>query len=279
MAVKIAVTGAAGFIGRRVAADLAQRGLSPALVYRPSTPASTSIRQHIVRLDLSAADDTVFDSMGKPDCLIHLAWEGLPNYRAPRHVEHELPSQFRMLKAMVEHGLDNLVVAGTCFEYGLQSGMLSESLPPRPVTAYGIAKNTLRSQLQALQSIRPFRLTWARLFYVYGDGQAVTSLFSQLKSAAERGEKSFDMSGGEQLRDYLPVEAAASSIVKLALGGRNHGIINVCSGQPISIRNLVERWIRQYGWSIEPNLGRHPYPDYEPMAFWGDVSKLRAAAS
>jgi dTDP-6-deoxy-L-talose 4-dehydrogenase (NAD+) len=40
------------------------------------------------------------------------------------------------------------------------------------------------------------------------------------------------------------------------------------------VRRLVEQWIERNGWSIDLELGRYPYPDYEPMAFWGDRRKL-----
>jgi nucleoside-diphosphate-sugar epimerase len=82
------------------------------------------------------------------------------------------------------------------------------------------------------------------------------------------------MSGGEQLRDYLAVEQAADHLVALAGKRREHGIVNVCSGRPVSVRALVEGWIAANGWSIELDLGRYPYPAHEPMAFWGDATKL-----
>jgi nucleoside-diphosphate-sugar epimerase len=82
------------------------------------------------------------------------------------------------------------------------------------------------------------------------------------------------MSGGEQLRDYLPVSEVARSLVALVLKQADIGVVNVCSGQPVSVRKLVEGWIAENDWSIDLNLGRYPYPDYEPMAFWGDRRKL-----
>ena len=169
------------------------------------------------------------------------------------------------------------VVAGTCFEYGMQSGALVETQEPAPANAYAIAKDKLRRGLEALQRERPFALTWARLFYLHGEGQAETALWSQLRRAAESGAATFPMSGGEQLRDYLPVERAAAELVALALQRRSLGVVNVCSGEPVSVRALVERWIAAHGWSIRPELGRYPYPAHEPMAFWGDRAKLQHA--
>jgi dTDP-6-deoxy-L-talose 4-dehydrogenase (NAD+) len=82
------------------------------------------------------------------------------------------------------------------------------------------------------------------------------------------------MSGGEQLRDYLPAAEVARHLVSLAIGGKDPGIVNICSGKPVSIRSLVEGWIAENGWSIDLNRGLYPYPDYEPMAFWGDRQKM-----
>lgn len=267
---KVAVTGATGFIGRHVVAELAVRAVEVVAVVRPSSTKNLALTAgKVVSLDLHEAPANALEVMGCPDVLIHLAWDGLPNYKSLHHFEAELPAQYRFLKGLIESGLQNLVVAGTCFEYGMQSGPLSVDNESRPTNPYGFAKDALRRQLKYLQSVNPYALTWARLFYLYGEGQPGTSLYPQLKSAVARGDKAFNMSGGEQLRDYLDVADAAKQIVSLALERKNHEIVNVCSGKPTSVRRLVEGWIEENGWPIILNLGYYPYPDYEPMAFWG----------
>jgi dTDP-6-deoxy-L-talose 4-dehydrogenase (NAD+) len=110
---------------------------------------------------------------------------------------------------------------------------------------------------------------------MYGVGQSGCSLFSMLRDAVARGDRVFDMSGGEQVRDYLPVQEVARVIVQLALSGADLGTVNICSGKPVSVRNLVKGWLTENGWEIQLNLGHFPYPDYEPMTFWGDDTKLQ----
>jgi dTDP-6-deoxy-L-talose 4-dehydrogenase (NAD+) len=273
----VAVTGATGFVGRYVVAELTRRGIETIASARTVPPAGAVGGRKMVPLDLGSPPADAFEALGRPDALIHLAWGGLPNYLSLHHFEDELPKQYRFLQSLVRAGLGTLVVTGTCFEYGASSGCLSEAQESRPTNPYGFAKNVLREQLEYLRRSVAFNLVWARLFYMHGDGQAPNSLWPQLKSAAERKDPSFSMSGGEQLRDYLPVTEVASHLVSLALARKDIGLVNVCSGKPVSVRNLVERWIADNGWSISPKLGVYPYPTYEPMAFWGDASKLQQA--
>ena len=272
---KVAVTGARGFIGRHVVAQVEGRGISPTLVCRPgSTMPERWSRHRVIEMDIAAAPPDAYERLGMPRILIHLAWGGLPNYASPRHVARELPAHRAFLTGLLAAGLHALTVAGTCLEYGMQSGALREDIPAAPVTAYGTAKDELRKDLEQLRTVAPFDLTWARLFYLHGEGQAAGSLLPQLEGAIGRGDATFDMSGGEQLRDYLPVDEAARYLVLLALNGRDNGVVNVCSGRPISVRDLVGAVIARRGASIRLNLGRFPYPDYEPMSFWGDRQKL-----
>jgi len=272
---KVAITGSMGFIGRHVLAELAKHPVDVIAVARrlPADPPELP-QGKIVQLDIQDASSDTFALMGNPDVVVHLAWGGLPNYKSLHHSEQELPMQYRFLRTLVQSGLGSIVVAGTCFEYGMQSGPLSEDMETRPSNPYGFAKDALRRQLEYLRAVHPFALTWARLFYLYGEGQPENSLLPQLKRAVQRGDKVFNMSGGKQLRDYLPVTDVAKYLVALALARKDIGVVNICSGKPISVRKLVEDWVEENGWAIDLNLGYYSYPDYEPLAFWGTRSKL-----
>jgi nucleoside-diphosphate-sugar epimerase len=269
---KVAVTGARGFVGRHVIGELARRDIEVIATERPGVvrerPAAANIRW--VALDIAKPPENSFAALDRPDVLLHLAWDGLPNYRSLHHFETELPLQYGFLSNVVRKGLPALVTVGTCFEYGQQSGPLAANLETRPTNPYGFAKDALRKKLQYLKGAHPYKLTWARLFYMYGNDQPGTSLLPLLKAAVAAGDREFPMSGGEQLRDYLPVTEVARRLVDLAANPGDPGPINLCSGRPISVRRLVEGWIEQNGWKIEPKYGALPYPDYEPMAFWGN---------
>lgn len=275
---KIAITGASGFIGRHVLTELEQHKMDVVAVTRDAAHlADLALSCRVVEMDIAVPKENYFDLLGRPDVLIHLAWDGLPNYKSLHHFETELPRQFGFLKAMVDAGLPSLFVTGTCFEYGMQSGPLGRDIPTKPNNPYGYAKDALRQQLEYLKTYANFSLTWARLFYMYGEGQPSTSLYSQLKEAVLNGEKVFNMSGGEQLRDFMPAQEVARQIVQLAMNPHDVGVVNICSGKPISVRRLVEQWVSDNGWDIKLNLGYYPYPDYEPMAFWGEIGLVNTA--
>lgn len=224
--------------------------------------------------DIANPPKDLFSLLGRPEIVVHLAWGQLQNYSSRNHYDVELPMHYRFLELLVRSGARKVVVAGTCFEYGRRNGCLYEELAPNPENPYGYAKDALRRQLDFLRKELGFELIWIRLFYLYGEGQGGHTLFGQLAAAIERGDEFFPMTGGEQLRDYLPVEKAATAIATIATIEVQSQSINVSSGNPRSIRSLVEAKIQEAGSQITPLLGFLPYSEHEAMAFWGCRRKL-----
>jgi dTDP-6-deoxy-L-talose 4-dehydrogenase (NAD+) len=277
---RILVTGATGFIGRHVTEYLLSRGCSlitTAINSREEIDISYPLLRETeyIPKNLNDRDENYYAFFGKPDCVIHLSWEGLPNYNDLFHIERNLSTNYYFIKNMVQNGLSNITIAGTCFEYGLQNGKLSEEIPAMPATVYGLAKDTLRKFVEVLQIKYPFSMKWIRLFYPYGHGQGKKSLWTQMEEAIANKQEQFNMSLGEQLRDYLPVTCVAEYISKIALQNEQSGIINCCSGKPVSVRTFVERFFEERKYNIKLNRGFYPYPEYEPFAFWGDTAKLK----
>jgi len=267
--VPIIVSGATGFIGRHIVPLLLQRGYAVVALGRNKEKA----RQHAWHESVDFHEVDMLDNCpgfipAPGSRLMHLAWSDLSDFRSLSHLEIHLQSNYRFIKHMVEHGVQTVLVTGTCLEYGHRNGPIHPDTPAQPVLPYAAAKHMLHQQLQHLRRQQDFVLKWVRLFYMYGNGQNPRSVLAQLDTAIARGERSFRMSGGEQLRDYLPVEQVAVGLVA-QLESPGQGISHVCSSTPISIRRLVEERIQQRGAKMKLELGYFPYPDYEPMAFWG----------
>ncbi|MES2893033.1 MAG: NAD(P)-dependent oxidoreductase [Bacteroidota bacterium] len=281
---KVLVTGATGFIGNHVINQLLQKNYE--VVASSSSIDKAKLKNWFASVKYIPLDLAQFDKgvnyasyFDHPDHVIHLAWEGLPNYKASFHVEKNLPRHFAFLENLTANGVTDLTVTGTCFEYGMQEGCLAESLETFPANSYAVAKDTLRKRLEILQQKTGFRLKWVRLFYMYGTGQNPNSLLSQLDQALAKAEAVFNMSGGEQQRDYLPVEQVAANILDIALQANVTGVINCCSGTPVKVKDFVENYLNAKQATIKLNLGYYPYADYEPMNFWGDDKKLNSIKS
>lgn len=278
---KVLVTGATGFIGNYVVEELLQRNYH--VITSSANEANARGKSWFTKtdyrpLDLKFLKEAVnyYDFFGAPDILIHLAWQGLPNYKDNFHLEQNLPAHKAYLENMIRNGLKNVNITGTCFEYGMQEGKLSEDMPSMPQNPYGKAKNELRIFIEGLKKTFLFDYKWIRLFYMFGKGQYAKSLLSQLQQALDKHEEIFNMSGGEQTRDFLPVEKAARYIVDISTQTQLTGIINCCSGIPVTVKQLVQNYLEEKNRTIKLNLGYYPYPDYEPMHFWGDSTNLKA---
>jgi nucleoside-diphosphate-sugar epimerase len=277
---KVLVTGATGFIGNYVVQQLLNMGCRVVA----TSISEAKARNHewfsqvkYIPFNFAQFDDNLnyYDFFDKPDLVIHLAWEGLPNYKSLFHFEENLPVQYSFLKNLVTHGAKDVTVTGTCFEYGMKEGLLREDMCAEPANPYALAKDSLRRFMQELQKLQGFQFKWIRLFYMYGKGQNPNSLLSQLERAVANGDEIFNMSGGQQVRDYLPVEKVAEYVVKTALQNNITGIVNCCGGHPVTVQQFVENYLKTRFLNIKLNLGFYPYADYEPMAFWGDNEKLK----
>ena len=276
---KIAITGATGFIGRHVRNALAKTDHNVVLVARSVERVGEKLtREEVIVTDLNESRIDWFELFGKPDAVLHLAWGGLPNYMDNYHLEVELPMQSKFLAALIESGLKKLVVTGTCYEYGMSSGALSEDQETNPNTPYGIAKDRLRKELFQLRATKSFDLTWARIFYPYGEGQSEKSIYSQLTKAISNNEKEFTMGSGAQMLDFIQVTSVAKALFAFVTETKGIGLINVGSGKPQSVIEFVNKLIYDFESSIVPRVGVVTDREYESLSFWSDNNLLDSLA-
>jgi dTDP-6-deoxy-L-talose 4-dehydrogenase (NAD+) len=280
---RVLVTGGSGFLGTPVSARLLA---NPALAVTFATRDPAALRARFPEGSYEVLAIDILDESSWRSCdfsryarMLHMAWGRLDDFEHADHLSLLLPRHQAFLRNALAQGIPSLAVTGTCLEYGLKEGCLREDMPAAPVTAYAMAKDRLRASLEQLRAIHRFSLKWIRVFYPYGPGQQPKSLLAQLDAALARGDRQFDMSPGDQQRDYLPVQDMAERIVRIFLAEQFDGIVNCCSGAPITVRRLVEAHLAARGAQMQLRLGILPYPKYEPFAFWGDTARLEAIAS
>ena len=212
----------------------------------------------------------------QPTHAILLSWPGLPHYQEIFHITRNLPACANLIEKLVNAGLQNLVVAGTCYEYGLQNGPLKEDQFTEPVNCYSIAKDSLRRLVANKYGHQGLRWCWARIFYPFGDGQNPKSLLPSLQLAIDQGAHSFAMSSGRQVRDFVPVNQVAKLLLRLSNHPVAKGIYNCGSGRPISLREIAEERVAESSAEITLKFGVYPDREDEPLAFWADTSKTNS---
>jgi len=273
---RILITGCTGFIGRSVVRHALSAGHKVTAPVRSMSKAATALPIDHPSLTLEQCDSiSSYEETGRHDALIHLAWEDVGAHTNPKNLLQNTNDQFLFLTRLIDSGVKNLTVAGTCLEYGLTDGCLSEDGRLNPVSFYGLAKMTL-SQMLAIhcQSKPGVDLKWLRYFYVYGANQRPQSLLRQLMNAIENGDEAFNMSPGDQLRDFIHVETLAHNTLMVAQQSLVTGPINIGNGKPTKVLDFVEDLIRLSKARISPNTGHYPYHPYEPFAFWANTEKM-----
>lgn len=258
----ILATGVTGFVGRQVLRALAERGCKIRVVIKGGSEDrllhAESIEKVITTADLFAEDRGWWaEACRGVDTVIHVAWYAEPGQylQSPKNSEC-LTGTLRLADGAGRAGVRRLVGIGTCFEYDLDAGLLSVETPLRPRTPYAEAKAATYSALAQLLPAKGVEFVWCRLFYLYGEGEDERRLVPYLRARLAAGEPA-ELTSGTQIRDYLDVREAGRMIADAALG-TEEGPVNICSGVPVTVRELAERIADQYGRRDLLQFGARP---------------------
>jgi nucleoside-diphosphate-sugar epimerase len=238
-------------VGRQVLRSLLDRGCAVRVVVREGSQnrlLPLDVEADVVTTpDLFSENDAWFVQVCRNiDTIIHVAWNVEPGtyLQSPKNLDC-LVGTLKLAKGAASTEVRRFVGIGTCFEYDFSGGMLNVSTPLRPLTPYAGAKAATFMALSQWLPSRHLEFAWCRLFYLYGDGEKEERFIPYLRARLATGEHA-ELTSGTQIRDYLDVQIAGELITDVALGS-DQGPINICSGIPISIRELAEKVADEYG--------------------------------
>ena len=268
------MTGAGGYIGAHVVVALADMGASVVAVDRPGRlHRHLDDRVTIVEADIFADPDGINEQVGKVDACLHLAWKSGFVHDDPVHMLR-LSDHFRFLDALARAGTAQVAVMGTVHEIGYFEGMVTGSTPTNPRSLYGVAKNALRESMTLRLEGQPTVFQWLRCFYIHGDDARNRSIFTKITEAAESGATSFPFTSGRSKFDFIEVDALGRQIAAATMQTEVDGIINCCSGVPVSLGARVEEYIKDKGYSLRLDYGAFADRVYDSPAIWGDPTKI-----
>ena len=273
----IFVTGATGFIGYNLIKKFEKKKIRVFAFYKTKKQINKKRFKYVKFFSVDIyKKKNFFKIYGVPKILIHLAWEGLPNYNEDFHLKKNLPNELFFLKSAIYNGVNQLIISGTCYEYGKQNGCLREEMKTLPITKYAKAKDRLRKELEKIRKRKSFILQWVRIFYVYGMHQKSQSLFPSLKRAIRNKKKNFTISSKYIVRDFISVSNVANFFLHLTNNITLNGVINCCSGKPLSIFNFVNNYRKKKKSSIKILENKTLAQNHEAVKFWGSTTKMKS---
>jgi UDP-glucose 4-epimerase len=278
--VRCLVTGASGFIGSQLVRLLLDHGADVAVLLRPGIPAwrlkDDLARVQILWGDLAAIEQVAAECIAfAPEVMFHLAWDGVgrPHRDDPQQFARNLPGTIKLLEIARKAGCRRWVGLGSQAEYGPYEWELTEDLPAKPTTAYGLAKLCSCVLTERLCQWYGIEWAWLRLVAAYGPMQIGDALIPDVIRTLLTGERPL-LTAGAQRVDYLFVEDVAEALYAVATMDGATGLYNLGCGQAVPVRSVVERLRDRIDPRLPLGFGDLPYGAEQPMLLQANVSRL-----
>ncbi|MCX7712680.1 MAG: NAD(P)-dependent oxidoreductase [Chthoniobacterales bacterium] len=265
---KLFVTGGTGFLGGYFIKQALKEGFIVRAITRKSPPFELDHLEWI----LGGLGEYKTEWMDGIDAIVHIASAGV----SPKPISWQEALQINLCESLGlfqfanELGVNKWVVIGSCMEYGL-SGNNYEFIPVDaeliPVGPYATSKAAFYLTISAFCREKRAYLSYLRPFHFFGDGQYEKNFWPSLKAAAIAG-LDFPMTKGEQIRDFISVQAVVEEVLQhtcelLELKKPQIKIKNIGSGVPRTLRSFAEEW--WHFWKAKGQLlvGAMPYRENE----------------
>lgn len=265
---RILVTGSTGYIGRHLLPLLQDHEVL--CLSRVARPPEGCPGVRMACGDLNAPESYYSKLVQfSPQCCVHLAWEGLPDYSFGRCLGN-LIAGCRLFENLERVGCSTVVAAGTCWEYGGLNGAVAEDRCGSDVNLVASFKRALHSIGQAMFSKAGIRFVWARPFFIYGAGQRPGSLIPSCYRSFKNGNRP-EIANPSAINDFIHVADVADAIRAFIQCEDVRGVYNIGSGEPAPVWQVVNRVAAQL--ELPPIYSDMPASG---TGFWADIGKAQS---
>lgn len=247
----VLLTGATGFVGKQLLKLLLESSFQIVPVVRVGKGSEfkkfSNVKHVVESQDIFSESADWWERQCEGiDLVIHAAWHAQPGsyLSSPLNIDC-LVGTLALARGALRAKVKRFIGVGTCFEYDLSVCRMSIDSPLKPSSLYGATKASAFQVLNSWLLTENMEFAWCRLFYLFGEGEDPRKLVQYVRNCIEKNEI-VHLTDGNQIRDYLDVTEAARQIIELA-NSSQVGPINICSGKPITVRQIVENVADEYG--------------------------------
>jgi UDP-glucuronate decarboxylase len=268
-------------VGSQVVRSALERGWEVHAVVRHSSDL-WRLGDHTGRLvhcDLNDWPGLISALAGLPiDACVHCAWYAEPGrYLAAQENIASLMNSLTLMRLIAAQGCKRFVGVGSCFEYSPARGYFSEDTPTEATSLYAAAKTAAATVLCPMGEALGVRTTWVRLFLQYGPGEDVRRLVPSVVRSLLAGEK-VRTTPGEQIRDFLHISDVARALLDVTAADLP-GVVNIGSGEPVTVRQVVETLALHLKRPELVEFGALPYRAGDPMFICANTTRLKTETS
>jgi len=272
---KVLVTGASGFIGLPIVQCLQKQGNKVLALSRSEPTRTTASSVTWLQADLTSPETyQVAIKEFAPQVLIHLAWQGIPDFSFDVS-RNNLNQSLELLSFVIGlSSCEKVLVSGSCWESNIDKGECLETIIGDAKDHFTWAKIALYSWLNMMCKKKDIQLSWMRVFYVYGPRQKTKSLIPTILMKLKYGHLP-DLQTPNNANDFVYIDDVADAFAKASSVNNKSGVYNLGSGKStkvLEVCRIAEKIV--LGTDTLTKDMENKYKDSNSdVDFWASASK------